>query len=87
MQGILTEGEGTVQLTSLYELVHTDATFFFRYTATYFKEEVKRTEPFPFSKDSLRKENVRLGLKLKLLERLGIVWYHPALITPFTKQM
>ncbi len=37
-QGILTEGEGSVQLTSLYSLVQ----------ISYF-----RTEAFPFNKDSL----------------------------------
>ncbi len=49
-QGTLTEGEGSVRLTSLHELVQiscflTETIFFYR--TTYLNDEVNRTDPSP----------------------------------------
>jgi hypothetical protein len=51
MQGILTGGKGSVQMTSLYYTVNisffnTENIFSF-YKTSYRNEEVNRTEPFP----------------------------------------
>ncbi len=50
--GILTEGEGSVQLTSLYKPVqisrfNAENIHFLLYTTNYLNEEVKRTGPSP----------------------------------------
>ncbi len=49
-QGTLTEGEGSVQLTSLSDQIRSDAfvitnIFFLFFLTSYLNEEVKRTEP------------------------------------------
>ncbi len=46
-QGILTEREGSVQLTSLCLLVQISSFFFFFYKTTFLNEEVNRTRGLP----------------------------------------